>query len=181
MTLTFRLFIFAVLRPVEVYISCCFSNRLLWFDRSYSGIQKTIVVKAIPKVMCGIIWFFPSFIWKSVSSLNLYSSYNPGQKSLGQYCNMHIFPSFLGSFSKFSCSSPSPHPIKSWISQKILDTRVQHCLWGEGRGWTCVNWKTPQKRKCPKTFVHDCSLTHSPLNRPCTTTPEPPVTARKSL
>ena len=55
MTLTFRLFIFAVLRPVEVYISCCFSNRLLWFDRSYSGIQKTIVVKAIPKVMCGII------------------------------------------------------------------------------------------------------------------------------
>ena len=31
--------------------------------------------------------------------------------------------------------------------KKILDTRVQHCLWGEGRGWTCVNWKTPQKRK----------------------------------
>ena len=31
--------------------------------------------------------------------------------------------------------------------KKILDTRDQHCLWGEGRGWTCVNWKTPQKRK----------------------------------
>ena len=30
---------------------------------------------------------------------------------------------------------------------KILDTRVQHCLWGEGRGWTCVNWKMPQKCK----------------------------------
>ena len=30
---------------------------------------------------------------------------------------------------------------------KILDTRVQHCLWGEGRGWTCVNWNTPQKRR----------------------------------
>ena len=28
-----------------------------------------------------------------------------------------------------------------------MDTRVQHCLWGEGRGWTCVNWKTPQKRE----------------------------------
>ena len=40
-----------------------------------------------------------------------------------------------------------PHPIQSWNSEKILDTRVQHCLWGEGRGWTCVNWKTPQKRK----------------------------------
>ena len=24
---------------------------------------------------------------------------------------------------------------------------VQHCLWGEGRGWTCVNWKTPQRGK----------------------------------
>ena len=27
----------------------------------------------------------------------------------------------------------------------ILDT--QHRLWGEGRGWTCVNWKMPQKCK----------------------------------
>ena len=26
-------------------------------------------------------------------------------------------------------------------------TRVQHCLWDEGRGWTFVNWKTPQKCK----------------------------------
>ena len=50
-------------------------------------------------------------------------------------------------FSKFSCSSPSPHPIQSWSSEKILDTHVQHYLWGEGRGWTCVNWKTPQKCK----------------------------------
>ena len=64
-------------------------------------------------------------------------------KSLGQYCNIHIFLSFLGSlinsasFSKFCCSSPSPpHPIQNWNSEKILDTRVQHCLWGEGRGWT---------------------------------------------
>ena len=28
-----------------------------------------------------------------------------------------------------------------------MDTRVQHCLWGEERGWTCANWKTPQKCK----------------------------------
>ena len=28
-------------------------------------------------------------------------------------------------------------------SKTILDIRVQHCLRGEGRGWTCVNWKTP--------------------------------------
>ena len=24
--------------------------------------------------------------------------------------------------------------------KKILDTCVQHCLWGEAKGWTCVNW-----------------------------------------
>ena len=33
------------------------------------------------------------------------------------------------------------------FSKTILDIRVQHCLRGEGRGWTCVNWKTPQKCK----------------------------------
>ena len=72
------------------------------------------------------------------------NSDNPGQKSLGH--NIHIFLLFLGSlfniasFPKFSCSSPFPHPIQSWNSEKILDTRVPHCLWGEGRGiglvWT---------------------------------------------
>ena len=31
------------------------------------------------------------------------------------------------SFSKFSCSSPSPHPMESWNSEKILDTQIQHC------------------------------------------------------
>ena len=54
----------------------------------------------------------------------------------------------------FSCSSPSPHPIQGWNSEKILDTPVQHCLRGEGRGWTCVNWKCPEMQKCPKTY--DC-------------------------
>ena len=68
---------------------------------------------------------------------------------LGTVLQFYIFLSFLASllkqcFSKFSCSSPSPHPIQSWNSKKILDTRVQLCLWGEGRGWTCVNWKTPR-------------------------------------
>ena len=64
-----------------------------------------------------------------------------------------VFSHFSGpalnsaSFSKFSCSSPSPHPIQSWNSEKNLNIRVQHCLWGKGRGWACVNWKTPRKRK----------------------------------
>lgn len=29
-----------------------------------------------------------------------------------------------------------------------MDTRVQRCFWGEGRGWAFVNWKTP----------HNCNL-----------------------
>ena len=79
--------------------------------------------------------------------------YNPGQKSLGQHCNIHIFLLFLGSllkqyilfetFLQFSL----PHTTKSWNSEKILDTRVQHCFRDEGRSWACVNWKTPKKCK----------------------------------
>ena len=95
-------------------------------------------------------------------------SYNPGQNPLGQDCNIHIFLSFLASllkqcivfeiFWQFS-SPPLPLPIQSWKKwEKILDTCIQYCLWGEGRGWTCVNWKMPLKRKRPKTFVHDCRL-----------------------
>ena len=89
--------------------------------------------------------------------------YNPGQKSLGQYCNIHISLSFLGSLFKqctlleifLQFSLPSPYTKVKL--RKIVDTRVQHCLWGEGRGWTCMNWKTtPETQKCPKTIVHDC-------------------------
>ena len=60
--------------------------------------------------------------------------YNPGQKSLGQYWNIHIFRSILGSLLKqctlfeISYSSTFSHPMQSWNSEKILDTRVQHCL-----------------------------------------------------
>ena len=63
------------------------------------------------------------------------------------FCHLSVPSWNSASFSKFSCSSPSPHPIQSWSSEKILHTRVQHCLWGEGRDWTCVNWKTPKKHK----------------------------------
>ena len=53
---------------------------------------------------------------------------------------VHLFRNFLAVL-------PSPTLYKVETRKKILDTRVQHCLWGEGRGWTCVNWKTPQKLK----------------------------------
>ena len=41
---------------------------------------------------------------------------------------------------------PNPPPPPLTVC-KILDTRVQHCLWGKGEEWACVNWKTPQKCK----------------------------------
>ena len=105
-----------------------------------------------------------SWKYKSVLALSvIIIIYNHGQKSLGEQCNIPFFchsgfpiKQCILFEINFSCSSPSPHPIQSWNSEKILDTRVQHCLWGEGRCWTCVNWKCPEMQKCPKTFVHDC-------------------------
>ena len=54
-------------------------------------------------------------------------------------------------YSYFSVISQFPlktaHHFRNFLAVlPPLDTRVQHCLWGEG-GWTCVNWKTPQRRK----------------------------------
>ena len=65
----------------------------------------------------------------------------------------HIFLSFLGSplkhcmLFKIVLQFSLPRPYTKLKPEKIMDTRVQHCLWGEGRGWTCVNLKTPQKRE----------------------------------
>ena len=40
-----------------------------------------------------------------------------------------------------------------------MDTHVQRCLWGEGRGWACMNLKMPQKCKSvQRVFFHDCRL-----------------------
>ena len=79
-----------------------------------------------------------------------------------QYLYFSVISRFLlktvHPFRHFLAALPPRTLSKDETWKKILDTRVQHCLWGEGRGWTCVHWKTPQKRKCPKTFVHDCSI-----------------------
>ena len=58
-------------------------------------------------------------------------------------------------FLQLSPPSPPPHPIQSWTSEKLLDTRVQRCLRGKGRGWARVNWKTPRNAKGSQRF--DCS------------------------
>ena len=99
-----------------------------------------------------------------------YKAYNPGQKSLGQYCNIHIF---LGSllkqciFFEIFLQFSLPPPYTKLKLGKILETRVQQCLWGEGRGWTCVNWKTPQKRKSvPRLLSMIVASKLHPSNKP---------------
>ena len=63
----------------------------------------------------------------------------------------HRLPKKSTSFSKFFCSSPSPSLYKVQTGKKTLETCVQRCLWDEGRGRVCVNWKTPQKfRSIPR-------------------------------
>ena len=46
---------------------------------------------------------------------------------------VHPFRNFL------AVLPPPPPPYTKLKLGKNLDTRVQHCLWDEGRGWTCVN------------------------------------------
>ena len=48
-------------------------------------------------------------------------------------------------FRNFLAVLPPPTLYKVETRKKILDLHVQHCLWGEGRGWTWVNWKTLTK------------------------------------
>ena len=70
-------------------------------------------------------------VFQSINLSNISYS-NPGQKSLGQYCNIHIFLLFLGSspvqrFRNFLAVLPPPtlYKVETW--KKILDTRIQHC------------------------------------------------------
>ena len=94
---------------------------------------------------------------------NNYMYYNPGQTSLGQYCNIHIFLSFLGSLLKqcihfeifLHFSLPWPYT-KMKLGKNSEYTRpTLFVRWGEGLElWELEN--APEMQKCPKTFVHDC-------------------------
>ena len=94
-----------------------------------------------------------SYDWMEESAgMMILLFYNPGQRSLGdEYCNIHIFLSVLGYLLKqcilfeillqFSLSPPYTklkHGKNSGYTRPTLFV---------GWGWTCVNWKTPQKRK----------------------------------
>ena len=82
------------------------------------------------------------------------SDYNPRQKSLRQYSNIHIFLSFVGSLLKqcilfeiFLQFSLSPPYTKLKLGKNFGYMRPTLFVgWGE-RGWTCVNWKMPRKGK----------------------------------
>ena len=44
------------------------------------------------------------------------------------------------SFANFLAVLPPPTLYKvETRKKKVIDTCVQHCLWGEGKGWACVN------------------------------------------
>ena len=52
---------------------------------------------------------------------------------------VHHFRNFLALL-----PPPTRYKVKT---RKILNTRVQHCLWAEGRGWTCVKMENAPERK----------------------------------
>ena len=118
---------------------------------------------------------------KGKQLFSLTGSCSHGQKSLGQYSNIHIFLSFLGSlikqcilfeiFLQFSL----PQPIQSWNSEKNSGyTRPTFFVgWGEGLD-LCELENAEEMQKCPKTLVHECTCLgwtmeadspHSELNR----------------
>ena len=69
-------------------------------------------------------------------------------------------------FHNFLTVLPPPTLYKVETQRKILDSCIQHYLWGEGMGWVCTSiiGKLPEMQKCPKPFVHDC---HVILARKC--------------
>ena len=75
--------------------------------------------------------------------------YNRGQKSLGQYCNIHIFLSFLGSLIKqrilfMQFSLPPPYTNVKLRKNSGYMSSTLFVGWGEEMD-PC--WKTPQKCK----------------------------------
>ena len=67
-----------------------------------------------------------------------------GCLNTGYHKRVHAFRNFL-------VVLPPPPYTKFKLGKKTLETSVQRCLWDEGRGRVCVNWKTPQKcRSIPR-------------------------------
>ena len=88
-------------------------------------------------------------------------TYNPGQKSLGQYCNIHIF----SVVSRFPLQTV--HPFQNFLAVLPPPPYTKLKLWktyGYTRPTLFVGWReglcelenAPEMQKCPKTFVPDC-------------------------
>ena len=101
--------------------------------------------------------------WRITGYVTYFYIYNPGQKSLGQFWNIHIFLSFLGSLLKqcilfaifFQVSLPSSYPKLKLVKNSGYTCPTLFVGWGEGLDlWELQN--APETQKCPKTFVHDC-------------------------
>ena len=90
-------------------------------------------------------------------------TYNPGQTSLGQYCNIHIFSVIswfplktVHPFQNFLAVLPPPTLYKVETRKNSGYTRPTLCVgWGEGLD-LCELENAPEMQKCPKTFVRDC-------------------------
>ena len=76
------------------------------------------------------------------------------------FCYFSVPSKSSASFSKFSCSSPSPPTLYKIESRKKSGyTRPTLFVgWGEGLD-LCELENAPGTQKCPKTFFHDCSFT----------------------
>ena len=78
--------------------------------------------------------------WLSVSRIGPILNYNPGQKSLGQYSNIHIFVPFLGSLLKqcilfeifLQFSLPPPYTKLKLRKNSGLTRPILFVVWGEG-------------------------------------------------
>ena len=76
------------------------------------------------------------------------------------FCYFSVPSLNSSAFSRFPCSSPSPHPIPSWDSEKNSGYTRPTLFegWGEELD-LCELENAPETQKSPKTFVHDCRFT----------------------
>ena len=124
----------------DIYLSFLFLFRFRYVDDQ-------LLLELLLKVGCLYLWI----------AFNAKKDMNYNKKTEGRRGCLNT------GYHKTVQSSPSLFLYKVATGKKIQETCVQRCLWGEGRGRVCVNWKTPQKFKSIPTFVHDCSLPSSSL------------------
>ena len=83
------------------------------------------------------------FVWYQGNSETKLQSWTKVLGTVLQYSYFSVISRFplktVHPFQNFLAALPAPTLLKVEARKKILDARFQHCLLGEGRGWTCVN------------------------------------------